>query len=81
MVPGPVLIFKVVPLALARVAQDWQDRCHCRLLLVETFVAHIAFTGRTVAAANWRAGHQFRPRPPGGAKLHNTAARTSKTIP
>ena len=48
------LASKILHLALARVAQDWQDRYHCRPLLVETFVDRTAFTGRTFAAANWQ---------------------------
>ena len=41
-------------LVVGRLAEDWQARCGTRPLLVETFVQPPRFTGRSLAAANWR---------------------------
>lgn len=47
------LASKVLSLALARLAQDWQARYGLRPVLVETYVDRARFTGRCFGAANW----------------------------
>jgi len=48
------LVSKVLGLALADLADDWQDRYAVRPVLVETFVDRSQFTGHCFLAANWR---------------------------
>lgn len=50
----PNLASKVLALALARLADDWQARYGVRPQLVETFVDHQQYTGHCFLAANWR---------------------------
>jgi hypothetical protein len=45
---------QVLSLALARVAEDWEQRYGVRPVLVETFVDRSRFSGLSLAAANWQ---------------------------
>ena len=57
LIPGPVqvpnLASHVLGLALARLADDWEERYAVRPLLVETFVDPELFSGACYKAANW----------------------------
>ena len=69
------LATKVLHRALARVAQDGQDRYHCRSLLVETFVNRTAATDRTFAAGNWQRLGTSSGRGRLGAKIPGTSRK------
>lgn len=47
------LATKVLSMALARLAVDWQQRYCLEPVLVETFVDRAQFKGRSLSAANW----------------------------
>lgn len=49
----PNLVSHVLGLALARLADDWEERYAIRPLLVETFVDPSHFSGACYKAANW----------------------------
>ena len=48
------LLSKVLSLALARVADDWQARYAIKPLLVETYVERDRYTGQSLSASNWQ---------------------------